>query len=69
MSQINDNLVELAYSKYSGYYSKKNYISNEPIWNQLSDNTKDFWRNFVFGIQHSFKGDFIKPTLTVQAPK
>jgi len=51
MSQINDNLVELAYAKWAGYYSKRSYISNEPLWSELSEKTKEFWRNFVFGVQ------------------
>lgn len=50
-----DNLVQLSYSKFSCYYSKKNYLCNEPNWDQLSEKDRLFWNSFITGIKTNFK--------------
>lgn len=49
------NLTELAYSRWASEYSKGNWMSNEPLFSQLSENKKKFWRDFVVGIKSNFK--------------
>lgn len=56
-----ENLVELAYSKYSSHYSKKNWFANCPLFSELPDEDKEFWREFCKGIRGNFKTDD-KPT-------
>lgn len=51
------NLTELAYSKWASEYSKGNWMSNEPLFSQLSDSKKKFWKQFVIGIKSNFKTD------------
>lgn len=49
-----NNLTEFAYSKFCAHYSKKNWVSNWPLWSDLSDRDKSFWREFVLGIRSEF---------------
>lgn len=55
-SQVN-NLAELAYSKWCGFYSRHAWFSNYPLYVQLSDKEKTFWKSFVIGIRNGFKDD------------
>lgn len=61
MDAVNDtllsNLTELAYSKWASEYSKGNWMSNEPLFSQLSESKKRFWKQFVIGIKSNFKTD------------
>jgi hypothetical protein len=53
-----EHIVELAYSKYCSHYSKRNWMMNEPNYEQLSEKDKQFWRDFVNLIKHDFRIDF-----------
>jgi hypothetical protein len=55
----NDNIqmteiVELTYTRFSSYYSAKNWLYEWPLWANLSKEDKDFWVAFVKGVQNSF---------------
>ncbi len=50
-----DALVELVYSRWAGHYSKKNWFSNNPLWNELSDDDKQWWKDFVVQIRTPIK--------------
>ena len=52
---MSEQLVELAYSKFASHYSSRNWISNEPLWSQLSEKDKTFWINFINGVRYNFK--------------
>ena len=48
------NLTEFSYSKFCSHYSKRNWLSNEPLWNELCERDRQFWRDFVVGIRSEF---------------
>lgn len=50
-----DNLTELAYSKFASHYSRRNYLMNEPLFNQLGQRDKEFWKALIIGIKTNFK--------------
>jgi len=53
MSAI-DELTELAYSKFASYYSSKNWVCNYPLYSQLSEKDKEFWKAFISNIRINF---------------
>ena len=52
-----ENLAQLAYSKFAGHYSRRNWLCNELPWIQLADKDKQFWKMFVQGIRDEFETD------------
>lgn len=49
-----ENLTKFAYSEFCSHYSKRNWLSNEPLWNELDEKDKLFWKNFILGIKSDF---------------
>lgn len=52
-----ENLVHYAYCRWAEQYSKKNWISNCPLWSELSDTDKDFWKTYIEGVRMGFKNE------------
>ena len=55
MNNTTDSLIELCYSRWCGYYSKKNWVSNQPLWTELSEDDQKFWREFIVTIRTPIK--------------
>lgn len=50
-----EHLAQFSYSKFASHYSKRNWFCNERLWDQLDDDTKQFWIDFVKHIKTNFK--------------
>jgi hypothetical protein len=50
-----DSLIELCYSRWSGHYSKKNWISNQPLWSELSEEDQKWWKEYIVTIRTPVK--------------
>lgn len=70
---MSQQLVELTYSKWCGFYSKKNWFSNQPLWSELKEEDQKFWVDFVAGIRTGFRfsdGDKTRePSVKFSEPK
>ena len=66
---MSDQLVELTYAKYMCHYSKRNWFSNEPNFEQLCDNDKTFWKEFVKGIRSGFKPESVTAVIKEKEDK
>lgn len=51
---MSQEIVELAYTRFAQHYSQKNWFSNLPLWNTLSDADKEFWTDFIKNVQANF---------------
>lgn len=69
LSTVNECLVELVYSKFSGHYSKKNWVSDYPLWNTLSEEDKQFWKELVMGVRCGYRKDLMKSQKVDPEPK
>lgn len=54
---VNENLVELCYSKFADHYGKSCWVSSYPTWSNLNETDKKFWKDLVMGSRTGFKRD------------
>lgn len=62
---MSQEIVELAYSRFAQHYSKKNWWSNQPLWNTLIEEDKEFWSEFIKSVQANFGLGLVKPSSKV----
>ena len=57
---MTEQLVQLCYAKWTGYYSAKNWVKHWPLWEELGEEDKKWWTDFVTGVRTGFKSEDVE---------